>query len=253
MRLASDAASRCLDSASTTNVHVTSTPCRLHLRRPPAERRGKTRRRPASSSGGCALDGALAGFGSIDACGRRNACVTRAPALFRLTEGPVDRDLWHLSSDGRQRGTKPCLTSGRLVTVHRGHVNDGGSSGTEVPSIARDRGGRPCESPSQHPAPAGRPGQWPRVFCRRSKAPTRPLLTPLSRRKSRPRTLLRLLQVDVSTSTTTVHPNISTTGSAVGTTARFERKSPSVRGCRQRCSGSGAEQPMLDTLDHDCS
>jgi hypothetical protein len=46
--------------------------------------------------------------------------------------------------------------------------------------------------------------------CR--KTPARPLLAPLSRDESRPRAPLRLLQVDISTSTTTDHPNISIRG-----------------------------------------
>lgn len=46
----------------------------------------------------------------------------------------------------------------------------------------------------------------------------RPLLAPLSRAPSRPRALVRLLQVDVSTSTTADRSNIPTTGSVVGTT-----------------------------------
>jgi hypothetical protein len=54
--------------------------------------------------------------------------------------------------------------SSRLVRAHRERVNAGGSAETEVPSIARDRSGRSCESPSRRAAPAGRPAQLPRVF-----------------------------------------------------------------------------------------
>jgi len=39
--LSLDTASRCLETASTTDVHVTSTRSKHHLRRPPADRRGK--------------------------------------------------------------------------------------------------------------------------------------------------------------------------------------------------------------------
>jgi hypothetical protein len=92
LRLTLDTAPGCLDSASTTNVRVTSTLCRRHLWRLPITRRGKPRQRlifqaeirctngvatirsgldagpprghPASS--GCVLDGTRAGFGPID-------------------------------------------------------------------------------------------------------------------------------------------------------------------------------------------
>lgn len=180
-RLTSDTASRCLDSASTTDVHVTSTRCRHHLWRLPPSAVGKPagvqlrdrassgevspprplldagppRGHPASS--GCVLDGTRAGFGSIDSShGARlgelpdaeRATRPRAPALFRLTGHPVDRDplapLCRRPVPGPANGPVP----DRLITVHRGRVNAG--------RLLRDRGtfhrtgpdpGRSRESP----------------------------------------------------------------------------------------------------------
>jgi hypothetical protein len=80
----------------------------------------------------------------------------------------------------------------------------------------RDRGTfrrtGPSWTPSREPV-AVRCTGWPACaasarFHRCAKTPTRPLLAPLSRSESRPRAPLRLLQVDVSTSTTTDHSNI---------------------------------------------
>jgi hypothetical protein len=81
----------------------------------------------------------------------------------------------------------------------------------------RDRGTfhrtGPIRTPSREPVAARCTG-WPACaasarFHRCTKTPTRPLLAPLSRSESRPRAPSRLLQVDVSTSTTTDHPNIA--------------------------------------------
>jgi hypothetical protein len=81
----------------------------------------------------------------------------------------------------------------------------------------RDRGTfhrtEPSRTPSREPVAARCTG-WPACaasarFHRCTKTPARPLLAPLSRDESRPRAPLRLLQVDVSTSTTTDHPNIA--------------------------------------------
>jgi hypothetical protein len=68
-------------------------------------------------------------------------------------------------------------------------------------------------------------------FHRCTKTPARPPLAPLSRCESRPRAPLRLLQVDVPTSTTTDHPNILIRGirGRDDCHARF-RKSPSFFG-----------------------
>jgi hypothetical protein len=81
----------------------------------------------------------------------------------------------------------------------------------------RDRGTfhrtGPSRTPSREPVAARCTG-WPACaasarFHRCTKTPARLLLVPLSRYESRPRAPLRLLQVHVSTSTTTDHPNIA--------------------------------------------
>jgi hypothetical protein len=81
----------------------------------------------------------------------------------------------------------------------------------------RDRGTfhrtGPSRTPLREPV-AARCAGWPACaasarFHRCAKTPARPLLAPLSRDDSRPRAPLRLLQVDVSTSTTTDHSNIA--------------------------------------------
>jgi hypothetical protein len=128
---------------------------------------GPPRGHPASS--GCVLDGTPAGFGPID--GRRTLArpAGRAPALFRLTGGPVDR--------------YPLAPScGRLVPVREPRVGsavrfqspDRGSPGArQCQRLSRDRGTfhRMGPLPSAlararrgDAAPAGRPEQLPRVF-----------------------------------------------------------------------------------------
>lgn len=83
--------------------------------------------------------------------------------------------------------------------------------------LLRDRGTfhrtGPSRTPLREPVAARCTG-WPACaasarFHRCAKTPARPLLAPLSRDESRPRAPLRLLQVDVSTSTTTDHSNIA--------------------------------------------
>jgi hypothetical protein len=170
------------------------------------------RRCPASSSGGGALDGAHAGFGLIDGLrGVGTPAVARAPALFRLTGCPVDREPLaplggRLSARARGCASLPVAWS-RFAA---GTSMTAAVSGTEVPSIARDRG-TPCREPHRCAAPAGRPGQLPCVFTG-ARGTGQVSLRHALAGESRPRTLLRLLQVDVSTSTTTDRPNISTCG-----------------------------------------
>lgn len=123
------------------------------------------------------------------------------------------------------------------------------SSRSKVPSIVRDRSGRSCESPPRRAESAGRPAQVPRVFTGVRRHRLDLALDPLSRADSRPRTLLRLLQVDISTSTTTDHPNISIHGEPrSGRLPGLERKLPFVRDSRRRCTRSGAEQDRCSTF-----
>jgi hypothetical protein len=118
----------------------------------------------------------------------------------------------------------------------------------------RDRGTfhrtGPSRTPSREPVAARCTG-WPACaasarFHRCTKTPARPLLAPLSRDESRPRAPLRLLQVDVPTSTTTDHSSISIRGNrGRDDCLKLDRKSPSdtkqppellrVRGRAIRC------------------
>jgi hypothetical protein len=146
-RLVQGAASRCLDSVSTTNVHVTSTRYRHHLWRLPASRgeqahccwlRGRSPGeercchlihpgstpdhlaviRPPAAARLTARPPASARSTAVDAF----APSGRAPALFRLTGRPVDR---HPLVPPRATGPGPGegATSNRLIRARRGHVN----------------------------------------------------------------------------------------------------------------------------------
>jgi hypothetical protein len=81
-----------------------------------------------------------------------------------------------------------------------------------------------------------------------SMTSTRPLARPFSRGGSGPRALLRLLQVHVSTSTTTDLSNIPTAGCAFGTTANFDNGFPGSEGNRQKGSRSGAGEHRSSAL-----
>jgi len=78
---------------------------------------------------------------------------------------------------------------------------------------------------------------------RRSKTSTRPLSVRYSRTSSRPRALLRFLQVDVSTSTTEDRSNIPSHGS--GWDDCLVRSKVAFRpDSRRRYAGSGAENTV---------
>jgi hypothetical protein len=99
---------------------------------------------------------------------------------------------------------------------------------TEAPSIVRDRSG--ALSRALHGALSRLAGRHSgRAFSSLCETATRPLLALLSQDESRPRAPLRLLQVVVSTSTTTDHSDISIRGNPrSGRLPGLERKSPSV-------------------------
>jgi hypothetical protein len=67
-------------------------------------------------------------------------------------------------ASGRSVAPTSGVTSGRLIRARRGARQCRRRSETEAPSIARDRSGRSCESPSRRAVPAGRPERLPRVF-----------------------------------------------------------------------------------------
>jgi hypothetical protein len=219
--------------------------------RQPGVDAGPPRGHPASS--GCALDGTPAGFGSIDSARTLSRPCGRAPALFRLTGRPVDRHPLiptATTGPGPGEGAAP----NRLITARRGHVN--------ARRLARDRDTfhrtGPSRTPSREPVAARCTG-WPACaasarFHRCTKTPARPLLVPLSRNESRPRAPLRLLQVDVSTSTTTDHPNIALRAvrgrdgclGSTGSRLPIETAAEAPR-------GQGSGKPMPDIPGRDCS
>jgi len=115
-------------------------------------------------------------------------------------------------------------------------------SGIEVPSIEQDQHGPlfravRVELCSRWPA-----GHSPHVFTGCSRTPARPLLARCSRAPSRPRAPVRLLQMNVPTSTTEDRSNIPNhrnpwLGRLPGSTEGL----PSIEGNRRRCEGSGVE------------
>jgi len=87
-----------------------------------------------------------------------------------------------------------------------------------------------------------------------SKTAARPLFARSSRAPSRPRALVRLLQVNVATSTTEDRSNIPTTGSMVGTTVRLDRGFPlEARTTAEVAQGQGPRIPNLGAPHRDCS
>lgn len=132
------------------------------------------------------------------------------------------------------------------------HVNATGLRELEVPSTAKDH----------HPYPCGRVcGALPLLAgsCNHRtcsslfrKTSTRPLVARYSRSPSRPRALPRLLQMNVSASTTMDHSNIPDHRRVIGTTPVIEG-CPSMQANRRRYAGSGVEKPNLDAPHRDCS
>jgi hypothetical protein len=166
------------------------------------------------------LDGTPAGFGPIDAaCGARrdehlDACASRGRELRRFFGSP---DLCRsISSDtplrapgpdpgernhsrppdrGRPQGTSMPATFPRSRCLPSYGTGPGVLSRARRSALSRLAGRHSC-----------------RAFSPVCETPARPLTALLSQVDSRPRAPLRLLQVDVSTSTTTDHPNISIRG-----------------------------------------
>lgn len=144
--------------------------------------------------------------------------------------------------------------SNRLARAHRGRVNAGGYAETEVPSIARGRSGRSCESPSRRSAPAGRPAQRPRVFtgvqCHRLDLSSCRFRR-TNRGRARPYDFCRWISPRARPRTTRTSRSAET---AVGTTAwaRTEvafRIEAAARGAQ----GQGSGLPMPDIPGRDCS
>jgi hypothetical protein len=131
--------------------------------------------------------------------------VGESAAAFSADDSSAESSpLTPFASDGAER-ERP--DAHRLVSPEPAHVNATDPFETEVPSIARDqpralfRGS--CGAP---PSLAGEFGAA--RAHRGSKTSTRPLAARCSRAPSRPRALVRLLQMNVLTSTTEDRSNI---------------------------------------------
>jgi len=156
-----DAASRCLESVSTTDVHVTSTRDKHHLWRLPAERRGKTRQRstsrPPSFQGRFrhAVRGRRrttlrssslrqrrarrhdAGFGPID-CHARACARAQGKTAAALSAGGQLRRYGPSGAfhERLERGVSPC--SSRVSSFRSGHVDAADFPELEAPSTVGD-------------------------------------------------------------------------------------------------------------------
>ena len=142
----------------------------------------------------------------------------------------------------------------RLISAHRERVNAGGYAGIEVPSVARGRSGRSCESPSRRAAPAGRPAQLPRVFTgvRRHRLDlSSRCFRSTSRGRTRPYDFCRWMSPRARPRTTRASRSAE---SAVGTTAmaRSEVALP-IEAAAGGAQGQGSGQPMPDIPGRDCS
>jgi len=208
---------------------------------------GPPRGHPASN--GCVLDGTRTGFGPIDGRGSLARAAVGLRRFFGSPECPVDRDPPRPLCGRLVMVPASGSTSSHLIAARRGHVHAGGVPAIEGPFHRT----RPLWALLREPA-AARWAGWPAGeaaarFHRCARHRLDPVLAPLSRCEPRPRALLRLLQVDISTSTTADHPNISTRGEPrSGRLPGLERKLPSVRGSRRRFSWSGVEQDRCSTF-----
>jgi hypothetical protein len=127
---------------------------------------------------------------------------------------------------------------------------------TSMPPLSRARGafrrGSPGRAPSRAPAPEPC-SRWPtgagaaRVH-RGSRTSTRPFSAPLSRGVSWPRALQRLLQIDVSTSTTMGRSSIPCRDKQQGWPPLSIDRCLSIDGYRRRSSGSGVEDHRASTF-----
>ena len=263
--------------------HPSETPLSETARRAPWEtRRRSTSRPPSARAFACGLRAAP-----------DHLAVIRPPTAARLTarlpaSGPSTTS-FRTTSVRRRRGRpgffgprclcrfEPSGTSHRrpnresrfrssncrtLRALFRSH--DPGSAGArQCHRSPRDRGAfrrvRPPQGPFRAPAwcavTAGRRRQLPHVFIEVRRTATRPLFVRYSRAPSRPRALARLLQVHVSTSTTTDHfEHPERPESVVGTIAWFGRKLRFGPGNHQSFTWTGVEKtPSLDSPHRDCS
>lgn len=182
---------------------------------------------------------------------RRRLRADRLPTL--APERGWGRSAAALSADGCSAESNPLAPhghrAGALWTPHfpvldpfrPAHVNAAGLSGIEMPSIARDI----CELSSEGLLGALRPlagGAAAARVHRCSKTSTRPLFARCSKARSRPRALVRLLQMNAPTSTTVDLSNIPNHRIRGWDGCRLRSKSPSIERNRRRYAGSGVEK-----------
>jgi hypothetical protein len=116
-----------------------------------------------------------------------------------------------------------------------------------VPSAGEVHRKRPRGYLRWSPAPVGRQAQELHVFIDVRKLRLDPF-PHRSRGRSWPRALPRLLQIDVSTSTTMDRPNIPDQRSPWAGTAAAIDRFLSIEDNRRRCAGSGAEDHRASTF-----
>lgn len=287
-RRSSAVPTRCLESVSTTDVHVTSTRRKHPFRRLPAERRGKPadvrlrdrssflRLSPRRSSGagpprghptsdGHTLDGVPAGFGPVSNLYSRGLFRLRATRLCRvggeapgrclpaapLPTRPSDTSCRRLNRD--PRCLKARLCSLRLTPLLPEHVNAADVHRVEVPSIVGDRRRSPFEPRRGVLFPAGRPGQVPHVFI----VVRGPRLDPCSY-ALRVRLQGRVRSHDFCNRCFHEHDHGPLRTSrrpetVVGTTAILRRKSPSDWQSPKLHEDRGRGTPCLGAPHRDCS
>jgi len=269
---------RCLDTASTTDVsrheHPRSTPpletsCLAPWENPPAlDSQGRpwdatfpsfaqARAEPPcghSASNGFVLGRHAAGFGSTG----HHIFVPEhfswggAPPLFRRMAARPHRALWHLSPATGRNAKRP--DAHRLSPFRPVHANATdrhelrGAFHRARPARALFRG-----SWGAPPSLAGEFGAARVHRC--SKTSTRPLAARCSRAPSRPRALVRLLQVNALTSTTEDRSNIPNHRNPwLGRLPCSFRKFPSEpRATADASQGQGSRTPSLDIPHYDCS
>jgi hypothetical protein len=224
------------------------------------------------ASNGCALDGASPASGrSATTLGLTREVGESAGALSATGRFAESHPLTLLPGD-RDRPAGASQEPNRVSPFRSEHVNASDLPELEAPSTEErpgtrgltlgraqvldpvlPRGAGPCaarmpfRAPMRSAAAAGQRGTGAARVHRRSRTSTRPLSARCSRTSSRPRALLRFLQVDVSTSTTMDRSNIPSRGS--GRDDCLVRSKVAFRpGSRRRYAGSGAEDNRASTL-----
>jgi hypothetical protein len=175
----------------------------------------------------------------------------RAPQLFRLTAAPPGRTLWHLCAATGDARSAPMPSRGPVPAGARQCDRPFRARGAF--HRARPRGRLRRARPERCFPLAG--GTAAARVHRCSQTATRSFFASSSLALSGPRALVRLLQVDIATSTTEDRSNIPTTGGSGGDGCQARPWSFLLepRTTAEDAQGQGPREPNLGAPQRDCS